>query len=209
MKIDEIFKSIQGESSYTGYPCVFIRLAGCNLDCDYCDTPQMNSFETPIEEILEKVDSLGGELVEITGGEPLLQEETVLLCQKLLDRGKKILVETNGSLDIGVIPRPAVVIMDIKTPDSLMSERMDWENIIRLEKTDEIKFVIASRKDYNWTCQKIKKYQLNERAHLLMSPVYGCLAPDELARWILEDQLNIRLQLQIHKILWEPDVKGV
>jgi 7-carboxy-7-deazaguanine synthase len=162
-----------------------------------------------IEEIIDKIDLLGGELVEITGGEPLLQKETVTLCQKLLEKGKTVLIETNGSLDIGIIPPPTVVIMDIKTPDSLMSEKMDWGNIERLRKKDEVKFVICSRKDYEWAWQKIKTFGLDRKAHLSMSPVYGLLAPDMLARWILEDNLPVRLQLQLHKIVWGPDAKGV
>ena len=209
MKIYEIFKSIQGESSYAGYPCIFIRLAGCNLQCSYCDTPSVESFEVGIKEILHKVDLLGGKLVEITGGEPLLQEECVLLCEKLNEKEKTVLVETNGSLDIGVIPSPAVVVMDIKAPDSLMSDRMDWGNIDRLKRTDEVKFVISSRRDYNWACRKINEYRLNERAHILMSPTYGLQTPEDMARWILEDNLPVRFQLQLHKIIWGPDAKGV
>jgi 7-carboxy-7-deazaguanine synthase len=162
-----------------------------------------------IEEIIDKTDLLGGELVEITGGEPLLQTESVTLCQRLIKRGKTVLIETNGSLDIGIIPHPAVVIMDIKTPDSLMSERMDWKNIDRLKKTDEVKFVICSRKDYEWAWQKIKTFSLDKKAHLSMSPAYGLLVPEMLARWILEDNLPVRLQLQLHKIIWGADTTGV
>ncbi len=209
MKINEIYKSIQGESSFAGFPCTFIRLSGCNLQCSYCDTPMTEFTEMEVDEILDKVDLLGGELVEITGGEPLLQDETVLLCQKLIERGKTVLVETNGSLDIGVIPRPAVVIMDIKTPQSKMSERMDWENINRLEMTDEVKFVICGRPDYDWVCRKIEGFGLDKKARLLMSPAYGRQNPKELAQWILEDRLSARFQLQLHKIIWGPDAKGV
>jgi 7-carboxy-7-deazaguanine synthase len=209
MKINEIFKSIQGESSHAGYPCTFVRLAGCNLTCSYCDTPTAESYEMGIDEILDKIDLLNGELVEVTGGEPLLQEESALLCERLIEKGKTVLVETNGSLDINVIPRPAVVIMDIKTPQSLMSESFDWENINRLKKTDEVKFVICGRPDYDWARQKIDKYELNKKARLLISPVYGRQDAKELASWILEDNLPIRLQLQLHKIIWGAYTKGV
>jgi 7-carboxy-7-deazaguanine synthase len=162
-----------------------------------------------IEQIIDKIDLLGGELVEITGGEPLLQRESVPLCQRLIERGKTVLIETNGSLDIGRIPPLAVVIMDIKTPGSLMSERMNWNNIDRLRKTDEVKFVICSRKDFDWAWQKVKAFGLDKKARLSMSPAYGLLAPEMLARWILEDNLPVRLQLQLHKIIWGADAKGV
>ncbi len=209
MKINEIFKSIQGESSYAGYPCTFVRLAGCNLTCSYCDTQTTESYDMEIDEILDKIDLMNGELVEVTGGEPLLQDDTALLCTKFIERGKTVLVETNGSLDISVIPRPAVVIMDIKTPQSMMSESFDWENIKRLQKTDEIKFVISDRGDYEWVRQKIDEYELNKKARLLISPVYGRQDAKELASWILEDRLPVRFQLQLHKIIWGPDAKGV
>ena len=209
MKINEIFKSIQGESSYAGYPCIFIRLAGCNLRCSYCDTPTSESYELGIDEILDKIDHLDGELVEVTGGEPLLQDEAAILCERLIERGMTVLVETNGSLDISVIPRPAVVIMDIKTPESKMSESVDWENINRLERSDEIKFVISGRTDYDWARQKIDEYELNKKAQILISPVYGRQDAKKLASWILEDRLPVRFQIQLHKIIWGADAKGV
>lgn len=209
MKINEIFKSIQGESSYAGYPCIFVRLAGCNLTCSYCDTPAVESYEMGIDEILDKIDHLNGGLVEVTGGEPLLQDECALLCERLIDMGMTVLVETNGSFDIDVIPRPAVVIMDIKTPRSKMPASFDWENINRLKETDEVKFVILDRGDYEWVKSKIAEYELDKKAQLLMSPVYGLQDAKELANWILEDNLPVRFQLQLHKIIWGADAKGV
>ncbi|HBA25882.1 MAG TPA: 7-carboxy-7-deazaguanine synthase [Nitrospinae bacterium] len=218
LQVTEIFKSIQGESSLSGTPCVFIRLTGCNLRCRYCDT--VYAYEggdwLSIDDILSKVDDYKCDLVEITGGEPLLQNGVYLLISALLKTGKYILIETNGSIDIGRVQefkglriQRLKIIMDIKCPDSGMSERMNWRNLDKLYNNDEVKFVISSRGDYDWSKEIIKKYSLTDRCHILMSPVYDNLTAEELSGWILNDNLNVRLNLQIHKYIWGESVKGV
>ena len=218
LQVTEIFKSIQGESSLSGTPCVFIRLTGCNLRCRYCDT--VYAYEggdwLSIDDILSKVDDYKCNLVEITGGEPLLQNGVYLLISALLKTGKYILIETNGSIDIGRVQefkglriQRLKIIMDIKCPDSGMSERMNWGNLDKLYNNDEVKFVINSRGDYDWSKEIIKKYSLADRCHILMSPVYDNLTAEELSEWILNDNLNVRLNLQIHKYIWGESVKGV
>jgi len=218
LQVTEIFKSIQGESSLSGTPCVFIRLTGCNLRCRYCDT--VYAYEggdwLSIDDILSKVDDYKCNLVEITGGEPLLQNGVYLLISALLKTGKSILIETNGSIDIervqgfkGLRIQGLKIIMDIKCPDSGMSERMNWGNLDKLYNNDEVKFVISSRGDYDWSKEIIKKYSLADRCHILMSPVYDNLTAEELSEWILNDNLNVRLNLQIHKYIWGESVKGV
>ena len=218
LQVTEIFKSIQGESSLSGTPCVFIRLTGCNLRCRYCDT--VYAYEggdwLSIDDILSKVDDYKCNLVEITGGEPLLQNGVYLLISALLKTGKSILIETNGSIDIervqgfkGLRIQGLKIIMDIKCPDSGMSERMNWGNLDKLYNNDEVKFVINSRGDYDWSKEIIKKYSLTDRCHILMSPVYDNLTAEELSEWILNDNLNVRLNLQIHKYIWGESVKGV
>ena len=218
LQVTEIFKSIQGESSLSGTPCVFIRLTGCNLRCRYCDT--VYAYEggdwLSIDDILSKVDDYKCNLVEITGGEPLLQNGVYLLISALLKTGKSILIETNGSIDIervqgfkGLRIQGLKIIMDIKCPDSGMSERMNWGNLDKLYNNDEVKFVINSRGDYDWSKEIIKKNSLADRCHILMSPVYDNLTAEELSEWILNDNLNVRLNLQIHKYIWGESVKGV
>ena len=218
LQVTEIFKSIQGESSLSGTPCVFIRLTGCNLRCRYCDT--VYAYEggdwLSIDDILSKVDDYKCDLVEITGGEPLLQNGVYLLISALLKTGKSILIETNGSIDIervqgfkGLRIQGLKIIMDIKCPDSGMSERMNWRNLDKLYNNDEVKFVISSRGDYDWSKEIIKKNSLADRCHILMSPVYDNLTAEELSGWILNDNLNVRLNLQIHKYIWGESVKGV
>lgn len=206
--VSEIFYSIQGESSYAGYPCGFIRLSGCNLRCTYCDTSYVyeNGEFLSIEEILKKIYSFGCPLVEVTGGEPLLQEETPTLVKTLLDENYTVLVETNGTKDISVLPEKAIRIMDVKCPGSGQSDLTDWENISRLRKQDEVKFVLMDEKDYQWAKETIEKFQLTEKAHVLFSPVYEKLSPSDLAEWILNDRVPVRLQLQLHKLLW-PNVQ--
>jgi len=208
--VSEIFYSIQGESSYAGYPCGFIRLSGCNLRCTYCDTTYVyeNGDLLSIEEIIQKIHSFGSPLVEVTGGEPLLQEETPELVKTLLCENYTVLVETNGTKDISVLPEKAIRIMDIKCPGSGQDHFMDWENISRLRKKDEVKFVLMDEKDYQWAKGIIEKFQLRKKAHILFSPVYGKLSPSDLAEWILRDRLPVRLQIQLHKILWPHIERG-
>ncbi|MFQ5647273.1 MAG: 7-carboxy-7-deazaguanine synthase QueE [bacterium] len=211
MKISEIFRSIQGESTYAGLPCVFIRLAGCNLSCSYCDTTyaaESGGREMSVETVIGKVRKLGGELVEITGGEPLLQPETRELTGRLLAGKKTVLLETNGSLPIDSLPPEVIIIMDVKCPGSRMTDQVFIPNFSRLKPSDQIKFVLLDRRDYDYAREMIRKHDLYGH-ELLMSPVWGKLSPAELAGWILADRLNVRLQLQLHKQIWKPDTRGV
>jgi 7-carboxy-7-deazaguanine synthase len=211
MKINEIYKSIQGESTYAGRPCVFIRTTGCNLRCEWCDTPHAfeEGREMTVETILARVESFDCRLVELTGGEPLLQKEAPWLVTKLLDRGHTVLIETSGSLDIRPIDPRAVLVMDIKCPGSGMSGAMRWDNLSALKPSDQVKFVIKDRADYEWAVEILARYPfLNQRA-VLFSPVFGVMDPRLLADWILEDGRSVHLQLQLHKYIWHPEARGV
>ncbi len=208
LKINEIFKSIQGESTYAGLPCTFIRLSGCNLRCTYCDTnyAYYHGREIPDEEIISKIEEFGVKLVEFTGGEPLLQEETPRLLKTLLDRGYTVLIETNGSICIGCLDKRLNIIMDYKSPKSGMSGRMRPKNFEFLKRTDQIKFVLMDESDYLWSKDVIFSNKLNEKFdNILMSPAYGKLDPRSLVSWILRDNLPVRMQLQIHKYIWSAD----
>ena len=210
MKISQIFKSIQGESSFAGLPCTFVRLAGCNLRCRYCDTryAQEGGEQISSEEIIEQVTDFGVELVEITGGEPLFQEETPDLASTLLGRGHTVLLETNGSMDISVLPEGVIRIMDIKCPSSGESHRVMWENVWKLSWQDEVKFVIADRLDYEWARGIIMEQFAHRNTRILLSTVYGELPPRNLVEWMLEDRLKARFQLQLHKYIWPHDARG-
>ena len=210
LKVNEIFYSVQGESSFSGIPFVFIRLTGCNLRCSYCDTKYAyeEGREFTAKQILKEVKKFKCRYVEITGGEPLLQEETPFLVDSLIDKGFTVLVETNGTKDISVITEKAVIIMDIKCPSSGEVNKIDWENIKKLDKKDEIKFVIAVKSDYDWAKQIIAERKLTEKAKVLLSPVKEKLSPNLLAEWILKDSLKVRLQLQLHKVLWPEEKRG-
>ena len=203
MKINEIFKSIQGESGFAGLPCVFVRLTGCNLRCSYCDTTYAyeEGSEISIDEILRRVKRFNCPLVEITGGEPLLQAETYSLVNKLLDAGEQVLIETNGSLDICRIDERAIRIMDIKCPASGESDKIRWENIDNLRQSDEIKFVLSDRGDYEWAKGVIEKHRLISKAKVLLSVAFDRLAPEKVVEWMLKDNLNVRFQLQLHKYI--------
>ncbi len=211
LKVNEIYRSIQGESSYAGLPCVFIRLTGCNLRCTYCDTRY--AYEEgellSIEQILAQVDELGGHLVEITGGEPLLQAETPALAETLMKQDYQVLLETNGSLDIDLVPTGVTRIVDIKTPGSGESKEMCWSNLEKLNPTDEVKFVLTSRADYEWSKDLIARGKLERVASVILSPAFGVLEPRTLANWILGDGLSVRLGLGLHKYIWGADVRGV
>lgn len=213
--VNEIFKSIQGESWFAGLPCVFVRLTGCNLRCKYCDTTYAydGGEELPVEELVERVAGYPAfgetQLVEITGGEPLLQGETPELAEALLQRARTVLVDTNGTLDIDVLPKGIVRIVDVKCPDSGQSDKMLWENMDRLVKADEVKFVLLSRRDYEWAKSVVEDYELLRRCMVLFSPAFGTLQPSTLAEWILDDNLMVRLNLQLHKYIWSPDKTGV
>lgn len=211
MKINEIFYSIQGESTYTGLPCVFVRFSGCNLRCRYCDTKYAyyDGQEMSIDEVIKKVNSFFCDLVEITGGEPLLQAECAALAEALLQLGKTVLVETNGSQPISVLKYPVVRIMDVKCPGSLESEKMRLENIEQLREADNVKFVITDRSDFDWAIKFVTRHRLLEKCAVLFSPAFGILPASELAAWLLEISLPIRLQLQLHKYIWNPAQRGV
>lgn len=209
LQISEIFYSIQGESSYAGYPCLFFRLSGCNLRCSYCDakyTYEEPGSPTPLNALLNEAAKYPKALIEITGGEPLLQEAVYPLMDSLLAAGRTVLLETNGSLNIARVPREVVKILDLKCPDSGMAEKMDLANLDLLAPHDEIKFVVSSRPDYDWAKEMIREHRLAEKAKLILSPVIGSLAPALLAEWLMADALPARLQLQLHTLLW-PDMK--
>jgi 7-carboxy-7-deazaguanine synthase len=212
LAVTEIFKSIQGESTWAGLPCTFVRLAGCNLRCAYCDTRYADEEGTrmSIRAILERCDALGCNLVEVTGGEPLAQPECPTLVTCLLESGYTVLVETNGTLPIASLPAEAVKIMDIKCPGSGMCDRMDASNLDAVSPRDEIKFVIGDRADYEWARDTAARHNLTKRCSaVLFSPAFGTLEPDALASWILEDRLPVRLQIQLHKYIWPPGQRGV
>jgi len=212
MRVCEIFTSIQGESSYAGHLCTFIRFSGCNLRCSYCDTPYAKAeagMELSEAEILNEVSIVGVNLVSITGGEPLLQEEVPHLVERLLGDGHKVLVETNGSVSIkGLDPR-ALVVLDVKTPGSGMWEEMDLSNLSYLKDTDEVKFVLTGRADYEWAKEFIREHRLQERCQVLLSPAFGYLEPQSLAEWMLQDRLDVRLNLQLHKYIFGPERRQV
>ena len=212
MKVCEIFTSIQGESTFAGLPCTFVRLSGCNLRCVYCDTKYSydEGIEMEIGDIVQRVDSAGVRLVEITGGEPMLQgEETISLIRELLDSGYEVLVETNGSMNIKELDKRATIILDMKTPCSAMSDKMDLTNLEIIKNSDEVKFVICSRDDYEWSKKIISQYGLEERCKVLFSPGFKMLQPKDLAAWIIEDRLRVRLNIQIHKYIFDPRERGV
>lgn len=211
MRVTEIFHSIQGESSFAGQPCVFIRLTGCPLRCTWCDTAYafFGGHELSIEQILATVDSYDCRLVEVTGGEPLAQPEVFSLIRKLGDRGHEVLIETSGAIDTAQVDTRAHIILDVKCPGSGMSDRMHWPNVTRLTMKDEAKFVLLDRSDYEWACDILARYELAKRCVVLMSPVFGSLDPRQLAEWVLADRLPVRLQLQLHKLIWTPDMRGV
>ena len=213
LKVNEIFYSIQGESSWSGRPCAFVRLAGCNLRCAYCDTAY--AYEEgewlEIPAIERRIDAFGSRLVEITGGEPLIQGETPELILRLLDRGFTVLLETNGSQDIGMVDERCIRIVDIKCPSSGEMEKNRLDNLAKMTAKDEIKFVIGGREDYEYAKGIISRH-LSTRSDLappLLSPVSGVMDAESLARWILDDGLDVRLQVQLHKVIWGSDRRGV
>ncbi len=209
--INEIFHSIQGESSFMGKPCVFVRLTYCNLRCIYCDTEYAfhEGENMSINQILQRVASYQCKLVEVTGGEPLLQEGVHELMNALCDQGYETLLETGGSLDISAVDSRVKRIVDFKCPSSGMLKKNLWRNVDHLKRIDEVKFVIGNREDFDWALEMIRTYQIEDRCPILMSVVFGVLAPQELAQWILESKINIRFQLQMHKFIWEPETRGV
>ena len=213
LRVTEIYRSLQGESTWAGLPCVFVRLTGCPLRCVWCDTEYSfrGGERMPLDAILDRVAALDTPLVEITGGEPLAQEATGALAARLLERGHTVLVETSGAIPIDRLPEAAIKIMDLKCPGSGECAKNDWTNIERLARErDEVKLVIADRRDYEWSRDVVRRYRLETRCRcVLFSPVSGAVSPQDLAAWILEDRLPVRFQLQLHKLIWPADARGV
>lgn len=211
LKVNEIYYSIQGESSKSGLPCVFVRLTYCNLRCTYCDTEYAfyEGEDKSIEEIIYEVKNYNCKLVEVTGGEPLVQKECLELMKKLCDEGFDVMLETGGSLPIKDIDERVLIIMDLKCPSSKMEKKNLYENIDFLKPSDELKFVIGNREDYDWSKEIIYRYDLQYKSEILFSVVFGELEPVSLVNWIIEDKLDIRYQLQMHKYIWHPETKGV
>ncbi len=211
LKVNEIFYSIQGEGSSAGLPCVFVRLTGCNLRCTYCDTEYAfyEGDDKTVEQIIEQVSSYNCNLVEITGGEPLSQNESLNLMIKLCDKGFDVLLETGGSLPIDDVDKRVKIIMDLKCPSSGMEKKNLYSNIELLKHTDEVKFVIGNKEDYEWSKKMLSKYQLVKKANILFSPVFGKINYETMVNWILQDKLKVRFQLQMHKFIWDPDKRGV
>jgi 7-carboxy-7-deazaguanine synthase len=210
--VTEIFKSIQGESTFAGLPCVFIRLTGCNLRCHWCDTAYafQGGQTMSAEEILARVRQLGCRLVEITGGEPLLQPEVSALAEQLLAEGQRVLVETSGERFVGELPRAVVKIVDVKCPGSGESGKFRLENLEALERKDQLKFVILDENDYRYAREFLARHNVRGRVdEVIFAPVFGQLPPRTLAEWILRDGLEVRLGLQLHKFIWEPVARGV
>ncbi len=212
LTIFEIYESIQGESTHAGRPCIFVRLAACDLRCAWCDTPYAftGGARMTIDDVMGRVSGFKSRLVELTGGEPLLQKGAGPLMQRLLDQGYEVLLETGGHVSISTVPRPVRKIVDVKCPGSGEAGRMHWPNLDALAPHDEVKFVLADRADFDYACDVMARHRLSERvAAVLLSPVHGVLDPQVLARWILDAGINARLQLQLHKYVWAPETRGV
>ena len=209
--IHEIYRSLQGESTFAGLPCVFIRLTACNLRCVYCDTPHAfaEGEVLDLNETLARAIELGDDLVEVTGGEPLLQAEVYPLMTRLADAGKTVLLETSGAVDTRAVDPRVRIILDIKTPGSGEVDANVWNNLDRLKPIDEVKFVLCGRADFDWAIEIVRSRELTGRCPVMFSAAFGRVDPAELAGWILESRLPVRLQLQQHKILWDPSARGV
>jgi 7-carboxy-7-deazaguanine synthase len=212
LTINEIFYSIQGESTHAGRPCVFVRLTGCDLRCSWCDTTYSfhEGRKMSVQDVLDEVGRYGSALVEVTGGEPLLQEDVYPLMEGLLEQGLTVLLETGGQVDVSRVPGAVVKVMDVKCPGSGESGRNEWANIERLGSRDQVKFVVKDRADYEYARELVARHALDRRcAAVLFSPVHGVMHPQALSEWILEDRLPVRLQLQVHKHIWGAEVRGV
>lgn len=212
LTVHEIYVSVQGESTHVGRPCVFVRLTACDLRCVWCDTPYAftGGKKMSVDEVVGAVRDLQCNLVELTGGEPLLQPAAIPLMQRLLDDGFEVLVETGGHLPIDRLPKGVHAIMDVKCPGSGEAGKMHWPNLDALSKDHEVKFVIADRADYEYARRIITEHDLAARAGaVLLSPVHGVQRPDEVVKWMLDDHLDARLQIQAHKFIWTPETRGV
>lgn len=213
MRITEIYKSIQGESTYAGVPCIFVRTNRCDLRCTWCDSEFTftGGIVMTVDEILAEVDRLGPGIVELTGGEPMLQQDIDELARRLCDAGRTVLIETGGHRDISpaaLDPR-VIRVMDIKCPGSGESDKNLWSNLEHLRPTDEIKFVLSDRADYEWSRDVIRSRELEGRVQILISVVHGRLEPRDVVEWMLADALYARFQLQMHKLIWQPEARGV
>lgn len=211
LRLTELYASVQGESSHAGKPCVFIRLTGCNLRCTWCDSSFTftGGEHHEVDAVLEQAHAFGIHTVEITGGEPLVQRAAIPLMQGLLDLGHEVLLETSGSRPIAPVPDPVHIILDLKPPDSGEVEANLWENLKRLRPHHEVKFVIASRRDYDWSQRIIAEHGLCERCPVWISPAWDLVEPREVAEWLVADRSRARLQLQLHKLVWPPNARGV
>lgn len=210
LRVSEIYRSIQGESTFAGVPCSFVRLTGCALRCVWCDSSYTftGGESMSVDAVISRVLALGGGLVEFTGGEPLLQDNVHQAIAALCDEGMTVLVETGGDQDISRLDPRSIAILDVKCPGSRMMERMDWDNLARLRPHDEVKFVLAGRADYEWARELVRSRGLGTGRAVLFSCAFGLVEPRELAGWILEDALPVRLQIQLHKVLWDPTERG-
>lgn len=212
MVITEIFKSVQGESTFAGLPCIFVRLTGCNLRCHWCDTAYAfhGGRKMAVDDVIARVHELGGNLVEITGGEPLLQDDVYPLTDRLLADGFRVLIETSGERNIGRLPKAVVKVVDVKCPGSGEGGTFCLDNLFSLQKADQIKFVVSDEIDYTFAREFILRHELANRVdEIIFSPVFGKLHPRQLTEWILRDGLDVRLGLQIHKFIWDPETHGV
>jgi 7-carboxy-7-deazaguanine synthase len=212
LTINEIFHSIQGESTFAGRPCVFVRLTACDLRCRWCDTPYAfhEGRKMSVDEVVADVEARGCNTVEVTGGEPLLQPDVYPLMRRLVESGKTVLIETGGHRSIADVPAGVVRIVDVKCPGSGESAKNDWSNFARLTRQDEVKFVIADRRDYEFAKEIVEREQLPARVNaVLFSPVHGELDPKLLSEWVIADRLDVRVQLQVHKYIWSPETRGV
>jgi 7-carboxy-7-deazaguanine synthase len=212
LTVNEIFHSVQGESTRAGVRCVFVRLTACDLRCSWCDTPYAfyEGRKMSVQEVLDVVSSYGCPAVELTGGEPLLQKDVYPLMMALLDAGHTVLLETGGHVSLAQVPPSVIKIVDVKCPGSGEAHRMDWDNLSRLSAHDEVKFVIRDREDYDYAREVLARYELDHRcAAVLFSPVHGVLNARQLAEWVLGDRLPVRVQLQVHKYIWDAQTRGV
>lgn len=212
LRLSEVYLSVQGESSYAGVPCVFVRLTGCNLRCTWCDSEYTftGGEHRSIDDVVAQALAFGVPLIEVTGGEPLAQRQCIPLLQRLVDAGAHVLLETSGSIDIGPVPAEVGVILDLKPPGSGEEDKNLWSNLEKLRPHHEVKSVIADRADYEWTREILLREKLHERvAHVLLSPVWGKVEPKTLVEWMLEDRLQARLNLQQHKLIWPAAERGV
>ncbi len=211
LRVTEIFHSIQGESTHAGEPCVFVRLTGCPLRCTWCDTAYAfhGGTEMSLDAVVDDVKRYGCSLVEVTGGEPLAQSAALALITRLCEEALDVLLETSGAIDITPVDSRATIILDVKCPGSAMEDRMCWDNLRHIRPKDQIKFVIGNRGDYDWAVDVVKRYHLAERCPVLFSPVFGEQALRPLAEWILRDRLPVRVQVQLHKFIWDSNARSV